>query len=147
MTDRFLGLDYGDRRIGVAVSDGLGLTAQPHPFINADADAFNQIKKIVAEYDIKQIIVGLPKHLDGRQSEKAHTVTAWADELSQYTGCEIIFRDERLSTVAVTRTLIAADVSRQKRKSLVDSQAAAFILQGYLDTLAFRRRDALNKEG
>ncbi len=147
MINRILGLDYGDRRIGVALSDGLGLTAQPYPFIPSDEHAIDRIQSLVIEYDVAEIVVGLPKHLDGRQSEKAAMVTQWAERLHQHTQRPIVFRDERLSTVAVTRTLIDADVSRQKRKTIVDSQAAAFVLQGYLDTLAFRRRETTNKEG
>ncbi len=74
MINRILGLDYGDRRIGVALSDGLGLTAQPYPFIPSDEHAIDRIQSLVIEYDVAEIVVGLPKHLDGRQSEKAAMV-------------------------------------------------------------------------
>ena len=132
---RILGLDYGDKRIGVAVSDGLGLTAQPYPFIDAEQSPTQAILALCNELGIVEIMLGLPKRSDGSDSEKATQIREFGETIAQLTGLPVTYRDERFSTVAVTRTLIAADVSRKKRKSVVNGQAAAFVLQGYLDYL------------
>ncbi|MCP4050092.1 MAG: Holliday junction resolvase RuvX [bacterium] len=136
MTYRALCLDYGEKRIGVAISDPLNITAQSLPFILNSKDTIDCIDKTLTEYNVNKIIIGLPKDRDGGDSKKALEVRSFAEKLQGKIKCEIIFRDERYSTVAVTKHLIKAGVKRKKRKKVVDSNAAAFILQGYLDSKA-----------
>jgi len=132
---RVLGLDLGDRTIGVAVSDTLGWTAQGLTTIrrtDIDTDV-EKIKELIREWNILKIVVGLPKNMNstiGPQGEKA---IEFAGLLEEVTGLEVLLWDERLSTVAVERMLIEGNVSRNKRKKVIDKVAAAFILQGYLD--------------
>ncbi len=128
---RILGIDYGEKRIGLAVSDPLGLTAQPVSVVN-DIDG---IKKIVDEYDgIEEIVVGLPKSLSGQLGPQAQKVLGFVEKLRQSFSQTITTWDERLTTAAVERNLIAAGLSRQKRKKVIDKSAATYILQGYLDS-------------
>lgn len=130
---RLLGLDYGEKRIGVALSDPLGLTAQPQTYIPNDDQTMAAVKALVTEYEVSTIVLGLPKNREGQDSAKATEVRAFGAALTECTGCDILYQDERFSTVAVNRTLLEADVSRKKRKEVIDSAAAAFILQGVLD--------------
>ena len=132
---RILALDYGDKRIGVALSDPMNWTAQPLAYVENGSKMWQAFQKLVSEYEVESIIVGLPKNREGGDSEKAKHVRVFAEELANQTKCKIIFRDERFSTKAVERHLIAADVSREKRRMVIDSQSAAFVLQGYLDSL------------
>ena len=138
MTNRILGLDYGTKRIGVAISDGLGLSAHPQDYIENTDDCFKKIKSIVEDYNIRTIVLGMPLTESGEKGPKALEVDDFSQTLSKQlsSDCSFIFWDERYSTKAVTRQLIQQDMSRKKRKEKVDSQAAAFILQGYLDQLA-----------
>lgn len=133
---RILALDFGEKRIGVAVSDPLGLGAHPLAFIPAGPGAIAAIHGLCTEMEIGEIMLGLPKKMDGTESSKAAEVRVFGDQLQAVIGLPLVYRDERFSTVAVTRTLIDADMRRQKRKEVVDSQAAAFVLQGYLDYLS-----------
>lgn len=133
MEDRILALDYGEKRIGAAVSDPLGLLAHPLPYIANTPRAISEIVALLREYDIAELVLGLPKSLNGQESAKSSEVRAFADKLRTETMIPIHFRDERMSTVAVTKHLISVDVKRKARKEIVDSQAAAFVLQGYMD--------------
>jgi putative holliday junction resolvase len=133
---RYIGLDHGEKRIGLAVSDPLNLTAQSYPFIPNNTETTKAIEALLEEYETKQIILGLPKDLNGKDGLKALEVRAFAEKLETDLGAKITFIDERFSTKAVERHLIAADVSRKKRKQVIDSQAAAFILQGFLDGIS-----------
>ncbi len=136
-----IGLDVGEVRIGVAASDGLGLTAQGLPTIirKSANDDYDQVIKVIEERQAKRLIVGLPKNMDGSHGPQEEKVRAFADALMEridergYAKPELIFWDERLSTVAANKTLINADVSRGKRKAVVDKLAAVLILQGFLD--------------
>ena len=128
-----LGLDHGEKRVGVAISDPLGMTAQALPFLANDGSFFEKLRVLVAQYAVRMIVVGLPMNLKGGDSAQTGYVRVFADEVRERTGLEVIFRDERFSTMAVTRHLIGAGVSREKRKHVIDSQSAAFVLQGYLD--------------
>lgn len=141
---RLMGLDVGDRTIGVAVSDPLGLTAQGIEVITYDKKekAFQRINEIINYYQVGIIVVGLPKNMDGSRGEQAKKVAAFADSLTKESGLPIVFWDERLSTVAARRALIAADVSRRKRRTVIDKVSAVLILQGYLDR---RRTEILDK--
>ena len=132
---RILALDIGDVRIGVAVSDELGITAQPLETIAAKdrAAALSKISGLVAELAAQEVLVGLPRSLDGSLGPAAQKVMEWVEELGAMLDVPVKTWDERFTTSAVERTLIAADVSRKKRKKVVDKLAAAYLLQGYLD--------------
>ena len=131
-----MGLDVGDKTIGIALSDELGLTAQPFKTLKrkGDAEALRAIRHIVDERGISAVIVGLPKNMDGTIGRQARRVMVFAERIEAKLDVPVIHWDERLSTVAAERILIQADVSRAKRKEHVDKLAAAVILQGYLDS-------------
>lgn len=134
---RSLGLDVGDRRIGVAISDPGQILASPLTTIVREDDdiAVAKIVEIVNKYEAQRIIIGLPYSLDGNIGKQANKVKTFAEKLSKCTEAIVEFRDERLSTVAVDHLLIEAGIKSQKRKDRRDAAAAAFILQGYLDSL------------
>jgi putative Holliday junction resolvase len=134
---RFLGLDVGTKRIGVALSDELGLFAQPLTTIKRESldKDFTEIGRLVDQWGVEKVIVGLPKRTDGRIGEEAERVLRFVENLERKLKVQVAVWDERFSTAAATRTLIEADVSRAKRKEVVDKLAAVFILQGYLESL------------
>lgn len=131
-----MGLDVGDRRIGVAVSDPLGLTSQGLATINRkDLDHdLQQIVDYIEELQVDKIIVGLPKNMNGTVGGQAEKVKEFMKSLTERRPIETIYWDERLTTVAAQRTLLEGNVSRKKRKKVVDKIAAVIILQGYLDS-------------
>lgn len=132
---RVLGLDVGDKTIGVALSDEFGWTAQGLEVIRRtkiDED-LTRLMVIIKENNVEQIVVGLPKNMNGTIGPRAELIKEFAEILKQKSSLPIIFWDERLTTVAAERTLIEADVSRKKRKQVIDKMAAMLILQGYLD--------------
>ncbi|GIQ70108.1 putative pre-16S rRNA nuclease [Xylanibacillus composti] len=133
---RILGLDYGDRKIGVAVSDAFGWTAQGVEVLNRTASEqdLERLREIVEQHEVTEIVLGLPKNMNGSIGPRAEICMAFAEELKHALGLPVTLWDERLSTAMVERTLIAADISRKKRKQVVDKMAAAVILQSYLDT-------------
>ncbi|SKA04545.1 Holliday junction resolvase RuvX [Selenihalanaerobacter shriftii] len=132
---RILGLDLGDKRIGVAVSDALGLTAQGKKVIKNTSldDVITELKSLIEEYTIDKIVVGLPKNMNGTLGPRAEKTLVFIDSLKEKIDLPIITWDERLSTAAAERTLIEADISRRKRKKVIDKMAAVVILQNYLD--------------
>lgn len=134
---RVLGLDVGDRTIGVAVSDALLLTAQGVETIrrtSMERDLM-RLQELMAKYETNTLLVGMPKNMNGSMGPRAEFVQAFAATVQKkIPTAEVVFWDERLSTVAATKSLIAADVSRAKRKKVIDKMAAVFILQGYLDS-------------
>jgi putative holliday junction resolvase len=134
---RILGLDIGDRRVGVAISDPVEIIATPLTVITRDDDnaAISAIMQLVDQYDVKRIVVGLPYSLDGSLGRQASKVKDFVDKLSQNTSAGIELWDERLSTVAVERLLRGAGNKKARERSRLDAAAAAFILQGYLDSL------------
>jgi putative Holliday junction resolvase len=134
---RILGLDVGDSRIGVAISDPVEIIATPLTVITRDDDnaALSAIMQLVGQYDVKRIVVGLPYSLDGSLGRQASKVKDFVDKLSQNTSAGIELWDERLSTVAVERLLRGAGNKKARERSRLDAAAAAFILQGYLDSL------------
>lgn len=137
---RILGLDVGDKTIGVAVSDEFGWTAQGIKIIrrkDEDAD-LAELREIIQEYDVEEIVVGLPKNMDGSVGPRGEICKAFAESLRDTLNLQVSLWDERLSTVAAERTLLEADTSRKKRKKVVDKIAASFILQGYLDYIRSR---------
>lgn len=132
---RSLGLDIGDKRIGVALSDPEGILASPLTIINcsdtrADVEA---IVNIVSLYQVNQIIVGLPRSMNGSLGKQAEKVGAFAENLRSHTEVPVEFRDERLSTVSAKRLMRTAGGKRTRKKAEDDAIAAALILQGYLD--------------
>lgn len=132
---RILGLDVGDKTIGVAVSDQLGWTAQGVEVIrrkNRSADLAS-LQRIVSEYNIEEIVVGLPKNMNGTIGERGELSMAFAEQLSKQFDIPVHLWDERLTTVAANRTLLEADLSRKKRRQVIDQIAAVLILQGYID--------------
>ena len=134
---RILGLDYGSKTVGVAVSDPLGLTAQRLDTIwrkqeNKLRQTLASIEALTKEYDVERIVVGYPKNTVGERAEKA---LEFGEMLKRRTGLEVVMWDERLTTVEADRTLMEAGVRRENRKQYLDGLAAVFILQGYLDSL------------
>lgn len=134
---RALGLDVGTKTIGMALSDELGWTAQGLSTIrraeeNPEKD-FQEIAALVQEHGVDTIVIGLPKNMNGSIGPSGERSQIFADTLSEYVSCTIKMWDERLTTVAAERMLISADVSRKKRKQVIDKMAAVMILQGYLD--------------
>ena len=133
---RIMGLDIGDRRIGVALSDPEEIIASPLAVVirEDDKSAVDEIVRLVNQYDVKQIVVGMPYSLSGSVGPQADKVKEFSDILSLKVITPIAFRDERLSTVAATR-LLRQSAKKKAKRSSPDSAAAAFILQGYLDSL------------
>jgi len=132
---RYLALDYGGKRIGVAVSDPMGSMALPRDFIPNTKAFLSQLKEMLKEDDILDVVMGLPVQMDGKDSITTTRVRKVAVQIEKQLKVTVHLQDERLSTQAVERELIGFDVSRKKRKTLVDSGAAAFILQSFLDKL------------
>ena len=137
---RILGLDYGSKTVGVAVSDPLGLTAQRLDTIwrkqeNKLRQTLARIKELVDEYQAEQIVLGYPKNMNNTVGERAEKALEFKEMLEKRTGLPVIMWDERLTTVEADRTLMEAGVRRENRKQYLDGLAAVFILQGYLDTL------------
>lgn len=140
-----LGLDLGTKTIGVAISDGLRMTATGLETIKrtkftADAE---RLEQIIASRGVVGLVLGLPRNMDGSEGPRAQSTRAFARNLSHRIETPITFWDERLSTVAVERTLLEADSSRKRRAEVIDKLAAAYILQGALDRLSAIARQEL----
>ena len=138
---RILGLDYGSKTVGVAVSDPLGLTAQKVETIwrkqeNKLRRTLARIEELIAEYEVEKIVLGFPKNMNNTVGERAEKALEFGEMLKKRTGLKVIMWDERLTTVEADRTLIEAGVRRENRKQYLDGIAAVFILQGYLDSLS-----------
>ncbi len=136
---RIMGLDVGDKTIGVALSDLLGWTAQGLETIRRIGikKDLQRLEEIIKEYEVNKIVVGLPKNMNGTIGPQGEKVLEFNERLGKrFNNIEIVPWDERLSTVAAERSLIEADVSRKKRKEVIDKIAAVYILQGYLDSLS-----------
>lgn len=132
-----MGLDVGDRTVGVALSDELGWTAQPLKTLRRrqrDRD-LDLLRGLAEDAGVSAVVVGLPLSMSGVEGGRARRVKAFAAALETRLGVPVVFWDERLSTVAAERVLLEADLSRAKRKKQVDKVAAAIILQGYLDSI------------
>ena len=130
-----MGLDIGSRIIGVAVSDELGITAQGFKTIRRTSmeEDLKEISLIIAQFKIDKIVVGLPKNMDGTTGKQAEMVFQWIKTYKNKIHIPVITWDERLSTRGATKVLLEADLSRSKRKKVIDKLAAVLILQGYLD--------------
>jgi putative Holliday junction resolvase len=134
---RIIGLDVGTKNIGVAVSDESGTLAQGREVIprKSDKDAIVEIKDVIDEYKVKEIVVGIPLNMDGSKGERALDSEKFADILRKETLLPVKLWDERFTTKEAEAVLLRADVSREKRKKLSDKLAAQLILQSYLDSL------------
>lgn len=134
---RILGIDYGDNKIGIAVSDPFGWTAQGLETIRYQKieTAIKRINEIISQYSVEKIVVGMPKNMNGTEGFRAEKTYAFIEKVKQIFDKEIIQWDERLSTVAAENILISGDMRRDKRKNVIDTVAAGLILQGYLDFL------------
>ena len=130
---RIMGLDFGSRTIGVALSDALLWTAQGLKTIKRSKNELAELAQIIKEYEVAEIVLGYPKNMNGTIGERAKLTTQFGENLQQEFSLPIIYWDERLSTVGAERSLLEADLSRAKRKKVIDKMAAVFILQGYLD--------------
>ncbi len=140
---RVMGLDYGSKTVGVAISDALCLTAQGIETIQRKEEnklrrTLARIEELVREYEVEKIVLGFPKHMNNTIGDRAEKSLAFKEMLERRTGLEVILWDERLTTVEAERTLMESGVRREDRKKYVDKIAAVFILQGYLDSLYIR---------
>lgn len=131
---RVLGLDMGSKRIGVALSDELGLIAQALTTITRTGTEqdLKSISDLVRKYDVQEVVIGYPRHLDGRPSDEAAGYVSFGEKLSKETGIDVVFWDERLTTVAAERALLEGDMRRRRRRKVIDKVAASLILEGYL---------------
>lgn len=136
---RILGLDVGDKTIGVALSDELGWTAQALEVIQRKglSQDIKRVKEILIEYQVGEMVVGLPKNMNGKEGEQEKKVREFLERLQAKVNLPIRTWDERLTTVAAERTLLEGDLSRAKRKRIINKVAAQVILQGYLDSVKF----------
>ncbi|MDY6012827.1 Holliday junction resolvase RuvX [Clostridium sp.] len=135
---RILGLDVGQKTVGVAISDPLGFTAQGITTIRRTkkSEDIEAVKRICDEYSVETIVIGLPKNMDGSIGFAGEKIKEFSELLKEAVDLEIVFWDERLTTVAAHRAMLEADLSRGKRKKIVDKVAATYILQGYLDRIS-----------
>lgn len=136
---RIMGLDFGSKTVGVAVSDPLGITAQGIEIVRRTSEnklrkTLARIEELVAEYEVTEIVLGFPKNMNNTIGERAEKSLAFKEMLECRTGLPVVMWDERLTTVAANRTLIEGGVRRENRKDYVDMLAAVYILQGYLDS-------------
>lgn len=138
---RIMSLDVGSRTIGIACSDALLMTAQGIETIRRTSleKDFNRLQELIAEYEVHELVVGMPKNMNGTKGERAEKTEEFVEKMKEVIHLPVSYWDERLSTVMAERQLIAADVSRKKRKSVIDKMAAVVILQGYLDRLQFNK--------
>lgn len=135
---KILGLDVGQKRIGIAVSDSMGWTAQGHSVLvrGRMQDDLQHLARLCAELEIEKVVLGFPRNMNGTVGPKAREIEEFGLMLQAYLGLPMEYEDERLSTVAAQRVLLEANVSRKKRKGVIDKLAAVNILQGYLNRLA-----------
>jgi putative holliday junction resolvase len=135
---RILGLDVGSKTVGIALSDELGWTAQGLKTLKINEEknlfGFDEIGQLIKEYDISKVVIGLPKNMNGSIGPRGEASQRYAQEIEDRFSVSTVLWDERLTTMAAERVLLEADVSRKKRKKVIDKMAAVMILQGYLDS-------------
>lgn len=135
---RIIGLDVGSKTVGVALSDELGWTAQGIETLKINEEnnefGFNELGRMINDYQVGTVVVGLPKNMNGTIGPRGEACQRFAAELEKLFGVKTVLWDERLTTMAAERVLLEADVSRKKRKKVIDKMAAVMILQGYLDS-------------
>lgn len=135
---RIMGLDFGSRTVGVAVSDSLLITAQGVEIIERKEEnklrrTLARIEELIVEYEVEEIVLGLPRNMNGTEGERVELTREFGEKLERRTGLPVILWDERLTTVAAQKAMIEAGMRREKRKEHVDKVAAVLILEGYLD--------------
>jgi putative Holliday junction resolvase len=136
---RIMGLDYGSKTVGVAISDPLLITAQPIEIVRRESEnklrrTLARIEELIKEYEVSEIVLGLPKNMNNTMGDRAEKSLEFKTMLERRTGLSVTMWDERLSTVSAHRAMIEAGIRREERSKYVDSMAATFILQGYLDS-------------
>ena len=146
---RIMGLDYGSKTVGVAVSDPLGLTAQGIEIVRRKSETklrqtLARIEEIAKEYGVEKIVLGFPKHMNNDIGERAEKSLEFKEMLERRTGLPVVMWDERLTTVEADRTMMETGIRRENRKEYVDMIAAVFILQGYLDYLSNHKESQEN---
>ena len=138
---RIMGLDYGSKTVGVAISDPLFITAQPIEIVRRESEnklrkTLARIEELIKEYEVGEIVLGLPKNMNNTMGDRAEKSLEFKAMLERRTGLEVTMWDERLSTVSAHKAMMEAGIRREERSKYVDSIAAVFILQGYLDLRA-----------
>ena len=146
---RIMGLDYGSKTVGVAVSDALGLTAQGIEIVRRKSEnklrqTLARIEEIAKEYGVEKIVLGFPKHMNNDIGERAEKSLEFKEMLERRTGLPVVMWDERLTTVEADRTMMETGIRRENRKEYVDMIAAVFSLQGYLDYLSHQKESQEN---
>jgi putative Holliday junction resolvase len=141
---KIMGLDIGSRTIGVAISDELAITAQGLKTIRrkSSQEDLDELAGIIRQFEIGKLVVGLPKNMDGTLGKQAEIVFKWIKSVQPRLALPVVTWDERLSTVGASKILLEADLSRKKRKGVIDKIAAVLILQGYLDQMRNRKDEA-----
>lgn len=137
---RIMGLDYGAKTVGVAISDEMLLTAQPVETIKRERagklrQTLARIETLMKEYDVEKVVIGLPKKLNNEEGDRCDKTREFGDMVERRSGLEVIYQDERLTTVAADAVLAEGGVRRENRKEYIDKVAASIILQGYLDSI------------
>ena len=143
---RIMGLDFGSKTVGVAISDSLLITAQGIETIERKEEnklrrTLARIEELIVEYEVEEIVLGLPKNMNDTMGERAGLSFEFREKLERRTGLPVVMWDERLTTVAADKAMIEAGIRREHRKEYVDKIAAAFILQGYLDYRANKEKE------
>ncbi|PXV93485.1 putative Holliday junction resolvase [Lachnotalea glycerini] len=143
---RIMGLDYGSKTVGVAISDPLGYTAQGIEIVRRKSEnklrqTLARLEQLIEEYEIEEIVLGLPKNMNNTIGDRAEQSLSFKETLVKRTGLPVTMWDERLTTVEADKTMIEGEIRREDRKLYVDKLAAVFILQGYLDYLANKRQE------
>jgi len=148
MSERILGIDYGEKRIGLAISDELGITAQSFRTIENrnNKQVVQELQKIIKEKNISEVVVGLPRSMRGTIEFKAKETIKFVDRLRGKIGIPVSTWDERLTTAAAEKSMKQANLSRKKRRKRVDKIAAQLILQGFLDAKKFQQEKLMEDE-
>lgn len=141
---RIMGLDYGSKTVGVAISDPLGITAQGIEIIRREKESklrqtLARIDALIKEYEVERIVLGFPKNMNNTIGDRAEKSLEFQEMLKKRTGLDVVMWDERLTTVEANRTLMEGKVRREDRSKYVDMLAAVYILQGYLDSRSFNQ--------
>lgn len=148
---RIMGLDFGSKTVGVAVSDPLGITAQGLEIIRRGEEnklrrTYARIEALIVEYEVEEIVLGLPRNMNATEGERAKLTRQFREALERRTGLPVTMWDERLTTVAADRAMTEAGIRGERRKDYVDMIAASLILQGYLDFKAGASKDSAGPE-
>lgn len=148
---RIMGLDFGSKTVGVAVSDELLVTAQGVEIIRRQEEnklrrTLARIEELIVEYGVEEIVLGLPKNMNATEGKRAELTREFQEKLERRTGVPVFLWDERLTTIAADRAMMDAGIRRENRKDYVDKIAAALILQGYLDNRSFREKSTVEAD-